>query len=119
VANTGWLPTTVSERARQDDLVRPILAEITGHESSDPIEVLDGASRRRLGQLAGSSSVRFTGSTSGTPDRVTCSWLVRATAGSTLTVSVRHPRAGADSVELVVGMPVGLLGAGNPTADRS
>ncbi len=46
IANTGWLSTTVTERARRDDLVRPILAELDGVD-----DVLDGASRRTLGQL--------------------------------------------------------------------
>ena len=97
VANTGWLPTTVTARARHDDLVRPILAELQGAD-----DVLDGASRRTLGQLAGSSSTRFTSSTAGTPDRVSCSWLVRATPGTELVVTVQHQRAGSDSVEFVL-----------------
>ena len=97
VANTGWLPTTVTARARHDDLVRPILAELHGAD-----DVLDGASRRTLGQLAGSSSTRFTSSTAGTPDRVSCSWLVSATAGTELVVTVQHQRAGSDSVEFVL-----------------
>ncbi len=101
VANTGWLPTTVSSKARQDDLVRPILADITGDAVGD-IDVLDGAARRALGQLAGSSSARFTNSTESTPDRTSCSWLVRSVPGTTITVTVRHQRAGTDSVELTL-----------------
>jgi hypothetical protein len=100
VANTGWLPTTVSSKARQDDLVRPILAEIEIDGGGD---VLDGAARRSLGQLAGSSSARFTGSTGSTPDRTSCSWLVSAAPGTTITVTVRHQRAGSDSVRLALG----------------
>ena len=102
VANTGWLPTTVSSKASQEDLVRPIVAEITSREAMDSIDVLDGAARRTLGQLAGSSAARFTNSTAGTPDRVTCSWLVRAAPGTAITVSVQHQRAGSDSVELTL-----------------
>jgi hypothetical protein len=101
VANTGWLPTTVSARALQDDLVRPILAEIAV-QGAGSFEVLDGAARRPLGQLAGSSSARFTNSTAGTPDRVSCSWLVRAAAGTTVTVIVQHQRAGSDSIHLAL-----------------
>ncbi len=97
IANIGWLSTTVTERARRDDLVRPILAELDGVD-----DVLDGASRRTLGQLAGSSATRFTGSTAGTPDRVSCSWLVRAAAGTAIRVTVQHQRAGSDSVDLVL-----------------
>jgi hypothetical protein len=101
VANTGWLPTTVSSKAAADDLVRPIHADVAG-----PIDVLDGAARRTLGQLAGSSSARFTNGTVGTPDRTTCSWLVRAKSATTITVTVRHQRAGSDSIELTLGPPI-------------
>jgi len=104
VANTGWLPTTVSTKARKDDLVRPILAdiELDGGGGVEVVEVLDGAARRTLGQLAGSSSVRFMGGTGSTPDRTSCTWLVRAAAGTTVTVTVRHQRAGSDSVQLAL-----------------
>ena len=102
VANTGWLPTTVSSRASLEDLVRPIVAEITSQEAMDSIDVLDGAARRTLGQLAGSSAARFTNSTAGTPDRLTCSWLVQAATGTAITVTVQHQRAGSDSVELTL-----------------
>jgi hypothetical protein len=101
VANTGWLPTTVSSKARQDDLVRPILADIEIDGGGD-VEVIDGTARRTLGQLAGSSSVRFMGSTGSTPDRTSCTWLVRATPGTTVTVTIRHQRAGTDSVRLAL-----------------
>jgi hypothetical protein len=97
VANTGWLATTVTSRARQDDLVRPILADLVGD-----VEVLDGAARRPLGQLAGSSAVRFTRGATSTPDRATCAWFVRARPGTEITVNVRHQRAGSDSVDLVL-----------------
>ncbi len=97
VANTGWLPTTVSSKARHDNLVRPVLADLIGDA-----EVLDGAPRRTLGQLAGSSSARFTNGTDSTPDRRSCSWLVRAASGTTITVTVQHQRAGSDSLELVL-----------------
>jgi hypothetical protein len=105
VANTGWLPTTVSSKAAADDLVRPIHADVDGS-----LDGLDGAARRTLGQLAGSSSARFTNGTVGTPDRTTCSWLVRAESGTTIRLTVRHQRAGSDSVELTLTPPV--AGAG-------
>ena len=96
VANTGWLPTTVSSRARLDDMVRPITADVFG------AEVLDGAARRTLGQLLGASSARFTNGTVGTPDRVTCSWLVRGTPGAEITVTVQHQRAGQTRTSLTL-----------------
>ncbi len=102
VANTGWLPTTVSARARQDDLVGPIIAEIAAVTGPGELVVLDGPARRTLGQLDGSSSVRFTRATTGTADRVTSSWLVRAPAGSMVSVNVAHARAGTTSIELAL-----------------
>ncbi len=104
VANTGWLPTTVSAHARTHDLVRPIVADVhAAPASGGGVEVLDGSRRRTLGQLAGSSAARFTNATEGTPDRTTCSWLVRASTGTELVVSVRHDRGGNDSMTLRLG----------------
>lgn len=116
IANTGWLPTTVSARARQDDLVRPIIAEITIAEIdvgdiaevTDPADVavtndltvIDGPARRTLGQLDGSSVARLSQATAGTADRTTCSWLVRARAGTIVRVTAGHPRAGSASLEM-------------------
>jgi hypothetical protein len=104
IANTGWLPTTISARARQHDLVRPIIADIETHAVADnaagDLTVLDGPARRALGQLDGSSSARLSQATAGTSDRTTCSWLVRAPAGATVLVTAAHPRAGSVSLEL-------------------
>ena len=97
----GWLPTTVSSKARQDNLVRPVIADVE-IDGDGVVEVLDGAVRRTLGQLAGSSSARFTNGAESTPDRASCSWLVRAAPGTTVSVTVQHQRAGSDSVELVL-----------------
>jgi hypothetical protein len=101
VANTGWLPTTVSARARQDDLVRPIIADITSVGSpGGAFAVVDGPARRALGQLDGSSAARLNRATEGTADRTTCSWLVRADVGATVSVTVAHQRAGTASIEM-------------------
>ena len=103
MSNSGWLPTTVSSRARQHDLVKPIVAEL------GPGDVLDGSRRRTLGQLAGAVHARFAAATDGTPDRATCSWIVRAAAGTEVTIEVRHPRAGTDSVTVeLAGRDVGV-----------
>jgi hypothetical protein len=100
VANTGWLPTTVSDHAKAQGLVRPIVAELAG-----PIEVLDGAARRTLGQLAGAASAQFGEATMGTPDRAVCTWLVRAPVGAEVTLEVRHDRAGSDSTTVTLDHP--------------
>ena len=67
---------------------------MTVEVSGDSVEVLDGATRRQLGQLAGRSALRFSGGNDGTPDRVLASWVVNARAGTTVTVTAAHDRAG-------------------------
>jgi len=92
VANTGWLPTYVSEKARKDDLVRPIIVELSG------ASVIGGPARQELGQLAGSMSARFNRGDGGSPERVMSSWTVRAAAGTELTAIASHQRAGTKAI---------------------
>ena len=73
LANTGWLPTDVSQRARKEQLVKPIVVELTG----DGVDVLDKPARREVGQLEGRAAMRFTLRNDGTPDRVLVAWTVR------------------------------------------
>ena len=96
VANTGYLPTYISDRARTDRLVRPIVATLTG------AAVIDGPSRRELGQLAGRSDAMFRGHNDGTPDRVLATWLVQGHQGATVTVDVAHQRAGSVSTAIIL-----------------
>ena len=49
LANTGWLPTDVSQQARKNRLVKPIVVVLTG----DQVTVLDRPARREVGQLEG------------------------------------------------------------------
>ncbi len=88
VANTGWLPTDVSEKAREQKLVLPVAAVLEG------AEVVGGPARLELGQLEGRVHARFAGGSDGTPDRALATWVVRAEAGSTVRVRAEHPRAG-------------------------
>jgi hypothetical protein len=90
LANSGWLPTYVSARAKRADLVLPLVAEVIG----EGVRVVDGPARRRLGQLEGRAATRFSGRVDGTPDRVLASWVVEAPAGTAVEVVARHPRAG-------------------------
>ncbi len=90
VANTGWLPTSVSARGAKDNLTEPIVAEVSGHD----LQVLGGPARVKLGQLEGRAALRFAHWHDGTPDRALVSWVVRAAAGSTIQVVARHERAG-------------------------
>jgi hypothetical protein len=98
VANTGWLPTDVSARARKEHLVLPAVAELTG----DGIEVVGGPARQQFGQLEGRSALRFRDGNDGTPDRALRSWVVRGTEGAMAMVEFRSDRAGrvATTVEL-------------------
>ena len=87
VANTGWLPTDVSTRARKEKLVLPLVVELVG----DGVRVVDGPARRTLHQLEGRAAMRFTQWADGTPDRALATWVVEAAAGSTIELVARHP----------------------------
>jgi hypothetical protein len=93
IANTGWLPTTVSERARANDLVLPAVVELVVPAG---VEVLDPPARREIGQLTGRSAHELRGgrTNDGTADRVLVTWTVRGPAGADLTIEGRHQRAG-------------------------
>lgn len=88
IANTGWLATDVTRWARKNKIVLPLVAELSG------AEVLDGHPRRQLGQLEGRAALRFRHAVDGTPDRALATWTVRAPAGTSVTVTATHPRAG-------------------------
>lgn len=102
IANTGWLPTTVSARAAKSNMVLPIWAEL---ELPDNASIVAGANRVTLGQLGGRSSFRLDGGSrnDGSPDRVLASWTVRAPSAAELGVTVRHPRAGARQTSITLG----------------
>lgn len=100
IANTGWLPTHVSDWAAKHRLVLPLTAEL---ELPAGASVSGTANRRELGQLQGSAAARFNDANDGTPDRVLVSWIVRAAAGDTITAVARHPRAGTARAAVVLG----------------
>ncbi|MEZ5377063.1 MAG: M14 family metallopeptidase [Acidimicrobiales bacterium] len=92
VANTGYLPTTVTEWAAKKSIVRPVVADI---ELPDGAATIEGTSHRQpLGQLAGFAQARFTGGNDGTPNRALVSWVVRAAAGTKVDIVASHQRAG-------------------------
>jgi len=95
IANTGWLPTYISQKARKANLVLPLVAELSG------AEVLGGTARQELGQLGGRLDIHFVpGKNDGTPDRLLARWVVRAEPGATIVVTARHPRAGSATVDI-------------------
>ena len=97
IANTGWLPTYITHKARKDRLVLPLVAELSG------ATVHGGSARQELGQLGGRLDQRFMGNNDGTPERVLATWTVSAPAGATVEVAVSHQRAGSLSVSVTLG----------------
>jgi hypothetical protein len=93
VANTGWLPTYVTAHADKTNLVRPLTVEL---RLPDGATIVDGANRRKLGQLAGRAGFRLNGGArnDGTPDRVLATWLVRTDEPAAIVAVAVHPRAG-------------------------
>jgi hypothetical protein len=97
VANTGWLPTYISQHARAKKLVLPTVATLVG------AEVVDGIARREIGQLEGRLANRFSyGKNDGTPDRKLVSWVVRGNVGDVVTIDVSNQRAGTCSVTVTL-----------------
>ena len=107
VANTGWLPTDVTQLARSMKLVLPVTIEVgaSGGASSGAIDLVEGEARVRVGQLAGRAKYLLDGGamSDGTPDRHLHTWLVRGRAGSTLAVTATHPRAGTATATITLG----------------
>lgn len=97
IANTGWLPTHITQKAKKANLVRPMVAELTG------APVVGGLARQELGQLGGRLDMTFGGfKVDGSPDRVLARWVVQAPAGTEVTVTASHQRAGRASVTLTL-----------------
>jgi hypothetical protein len=102
VANIGWLPTNITERATQAGVVRPLVAELL---VADGVEVVSGPRRLELGQLAGRpiGGPAFAAWTSdGTPDRAKAEWVVTGSTGIAIVVEIAHQRAGRARVSLTL-----------------
>ena len=102
VENTGWLPTSVSEKAVERKAVRPLEAEIT---LSGGGRVIGGEQKAELGQLQGRvhrRSLLWWASDDATSDRAKVEWVIEAPAGSTVSVEARHQRAGTVRRELTL-----------------
>jgi murein tripeptide amidase MpaA len=100
VENTGWLPTSVSEKAVERKAVRPLEAELALPEGG---KVIGGEPKVELGQLEGRvhrRSLLWWASNDATSDRAKVEWVVEAPAGSVVTVEARHQRAGTVRREL-------------------
>jgi len=103
VANTGWLPTHVTEQARLREQVPPVTATI---ELPAGATLVTGPPRQELGQLSGRSGARSSttwwGHEPGTPDRARVEWVVRGGPGAVVRVVAEHPRAGVATAEVTL-----------------
>ena len=99
VANTGWLPTNVTEMARKNNLCLPGWVQVDGADT------LGAPARVKFGNLAGRSAFRLAGGirNDGTPDRHLQTWVVRAAAGTTVTLTASHERAGTVTTTVTLG----------------
>jgi murein tripeptide amidase MpaA len=100
VENTGWLPTSVTEKAVERKAVRPLEAEIALPEGG---KVIGGERKVELGQLEGRvhrRSLLWWASNDATSDRTKAEWVVEAPSGFSVTVEARHQRAGTVRREL-------------------
>jgi len=94
VANTGWLPTNVTEKATERTLTQPLEVTISLPEGA---ELVSGEMKVDLGQLTGRAlkrSMLWWGSEDSTTERAKVEWVVRAPGGGTVEIVARHPRAG-------------------------
>ncbi|NDA97236.1 MAG: hypothetical protein EBY08_05040, partial [Actinobacteria bacterium] len=80
----------ITRLAHDHKLVLPITVEISGATT------VGCAAKEKVGQLAGRSMFLLNGGamSDGTPDRVMHSWIVRASRGTEVALTVRHPRCG-------------------------
>ena len=104
VANSGWLPAYVSQRALQRKVVRGVVFEITLPQGDPAIALVSGKERIEGPQLEGhapkQSQIAFLPSREVTADRAVAEWVVRAPKGTRLALSARADRAGTVRTEV-------------------
>ena len=93
VHNTGWLPTYVTKKALEKQVVRGVITEIT---LPPGVTLAGGRLRQEHGQLEGRAYKRAASfmPDDSTNDRLKTEWIVHAPAGSHVDVVARHERAG-------------------------
>ncbi len=94
VENTGWLPTSVTEKAVERKVVRPLTLEISFPEGAT---LASGEEKVECGQLTGRAlrrSLIWWGGDDATSDRAKVEWVIEGPAGSEVTVTAKHERAG-------------------------
>jgi hypothetical protein len=99
VANTGYLPTNLSDVALQNGVARPVTVEITGGD------VVMNPPRAELGHLAGRNERLYPWSPWGqqwTANARPAEWLVRAAPGTEVTVTATSEKGGTHRRVLVL-----------------
>jgi len=104
VANSGWLPAYISQRALQRKVVRGVMFEILLPPGDPGIALVSGKERMEGPQLEGhapkNSQIAFLPSREVTADRAVAEWVVRAPKGTRLALSARADRAGTVRTEV-------------------
>jgi hypothetical protein len=104
VENSGWLPSNVTQKAIDRKAVRPLEATIALPEG---VALASGTARLELGQLTGralkQNNVEIVDQGDPTTDRAKAEWVVSGSAGATVSVEVRHQRAGVVRTEISLG----------------
>jgi murein tripeptide amidase MpaA len=97
VHNTGWLPTYVSQQAKQKNKVRGVICEI---QTPDTVTLISGQARLEREQLEGrahkpASPFGWGGQMADpTDNRLRVEWVVRGNPETRIKVIARHDRAG-------------------------
>lgn len=102
LVNTGWLPTHISEKARQRKAVRPIEVELSLPEGA---RIVGGERIVEAGQLGGRNLKRNPlgwRADDSTTDRVKVEWVIEAPEAGTVGIVARHQRAGVVRAEVVL-----------------
>ncbi len=92
--NTGWLPTSVSEKAVERKAVRPVEVRLSLPEGA---RLAAGKEKEEAGQLAGRvdrRSLLWWWSNDATSDRAKLEWVIEAPSGGEVGIEARHARAG-------------------------
>ncbi len=104
VANSGWLPAYVSQRALQRKVVRGVMFEIVLPPGDPTVSLISGKERMEGPQLEGhapkNSQIAFLPSREVTADRAVAEWVVRAPKGTRLALVARADRAGTVRTEV-------------------
>jgi murein tripeptide amidase MpaA len=106
VANSGWLPAYVTQRALARKTVRGLIFEIHLPDADRSVSLVSGKPRMEGPQLEGhapkNSLNAFVPNREITADRAIGEWVVRAPKGTRLALSARADRAGAVRAEVVL-----------------